>query len=124
MYQSQEENEQYFGGITAFETMQYRTFGQVSYALYRRLSQTLTLYYLQPTITAFVYACVCIHSAISMLVFYLVFQSAGSYDEMQEVQSSGYKTDRGVTRKSKVTVQWERFTILLPCQFYHTYNNC
>ena len=49
------------------------------------------------------YACVCIHSAISMLV-YLVFQSAGSYDEMQEVQSSGYKTDRGVTRKSKVTV--------------------
>ena len=46
----------------------------------------------------------CIHSAIPMLVFYLVFQSAGSYDEMQEVQSSGYKTDRGVTRKCKVTV--------------------
>jgi len=35
----------------------------------------------------------------------LIFlQSAGGYDDMQGVQSGGYKTDKGVTRKCEVTV--------------------
>ena len=38
------------------------------------------------------------------MLCYLVFQSAGSYDDMQGVQSSGYKTDMGVTRKCKVAI--------------------
>jgi len=35
----------------------------------------------------------------ALLIF---LQSAGGYDDMQGVQSGGYKTDKGVTRKCEV----------------------